>query len=162
MQRHGLLFLGFLHCPSIRMASSSSDIPITSTRAMHTSGLWHVAIPNTPRGCDLTTFVFLDVLDSARVSAPWAQLVHHTNDTGIWLLLRALHITVLIEWELRKEQFIPLHIDSLETVLTSQSESTSLLLVGKYGVRTVKRIMASMMVHEDWSRQSPGCEEQIA
>lgn len=110
----------------------------------------------------LATLVFLDVLDSARVSDPWAQLVHHTNDTGIWLLLRTLHITVLIEWELKKEQFIPLHIDRLEAVLTSQSESTSLLLVGKYEVRTVKRILPSVMVYEDWSRQSPGSEEQVA
>lgn len=49
----------------------------------------------------LTTSVFLDVLDSARVSAPWAQLVCHTNATGIWLLLRALHVTMLTEWQLR-------------------------------------------------------------
>lgn len=68
----------------------------------------------------LTTSVFLDVLDSARVSAPWAQLVRHTNATGIWLLLRALHITMLTEWQLTKGQMTPIHIDSLEAVLTSR------------------------------------------
>lgn len=68
----------------------------------------------------LTTSVFLDVLDSARVSAPWAQLVCHTNATGIWLLLRALHVTMLTEWQLTKGQMTPIHIDSLQAVLTSR------------------------------------------
>lgn len=68
----------------------------------------------------LTTSVFLDVLDSARVSAPWAQLVCHTNATGIWLLLRALHVTMLTEWQLTKGQMTPIHIDSIEAVLTSR------------------------------------------
>lgn len=68
----------------------------------------------------LTTSVFLDVLDSARVSAPWAQLVCHTNATGIWLLLRALHVTMLTEWQLTKGQMTAIHIDSLQAVLTSR------------------------------------------
>ena len=40
----------------------------------------------------LTPFVFLNVLDSPRVPAPSAELVHHTNDPGIQLLSTALHI----------------------------------------------------------------------
>ena len=40
----------------------------------------------------LTPFVFLNVLDSARVSTPSADLVHHTDDPGIQLLSTALHI----------------------------------------------------------------------
>lgn len=31
----------------------------------------------------LTNFVFLDVLDCVSVLAPWAQVVHDTNDPGI-------------------------------------------------------------------------------
>lgn len=67
-----------------------------------------------------------------------------------------------IEWQLRKDQIIPPHIDSLEAGVTSQSQSSPFLLVGKNEVRPVKGRMASMMQEEDWSRHSPGNEEQAA
>lgn len=54
MQEHGLLFLGLLHCPAIRIASSSSDFPIISTRGLQNSGFLHVATPNTLRAFDLS------------------------------------------------------------------------------------------------------------
>lgn len=50
------------------------------------------------------TFVFMNALDPAQVSAPWAQLVHHTSDPGIQPLARVLHITVHSEWELTKDR----------------------------------------------------------
>ena len=67
-----------------------------------------------------------------------------------------------IEWQLRKDQIIPLHIDSLEAGVTSQSQSSPFPLVGKNEVKPVKGRMASMMQEEDWSRHSPGNEEQAA
>ena len=69
---------------------------------------------------------------------------------------------MLIEWPLSKAQITPLHKDSLEAGVTSQSQSSPFPLVGKNEVKPVTGRMASMMQEEDWSRHSPGNEEQAA
>lgn len=79
------------------------------------------------------TFVFLIFLDSVRVSSwvPWVQIVHHSNDPGIHHQVRPLHTSKLIEYQLTKGEITPLHKGSLETGVTSQSQSSPLLLVGR-------------------------------
>lgn len=68
----------------------------------------------------LPIFVFLNALDSARVSVPSAEFVHDTNDLGIQHLVMALHITMTMEGQLTKAQITPLNKDSLEPGVTSQ------------------------------------------
>lgn len=67
----------------------------------------------------LPIFVFLNALDSARVSVPSAEFVHDTNDLGIQHLVMALHITMTMEGQLTKAQITPLNKDSLEPGVTS-------------------------------------------
>lgn len=91
----------------------------------------------------LTTFVFLRILDSARVPAPCGQLDHQTNNPGVQHLLRAWHITMFTECRRKKEQFTPLQEGSPEAGVRPQTQSSHLLLVSKNGVGPMEGRMAT-------------------
>lgn len=97
------------------------------------------------------------------MSAPCGQFDHQTNDPWIQPLVRVWPITVFIECQLTQEQITPLHRGGLGAGVKSQSQSSHLQLVGKNAVRHSREGKnAAKMLQEDWSRHSPGSEEQAA